>query len=115
MKTLDEIENEISLLKDNILCQEIGNDSYYISPLYHEQLIQLQALENEADVLRGKVIPVKINFEDYPPEKRILLKKISKTSGLCFAHNYKDLNTTELDFLYNLIKKNHKNKKNTRH
>ena len=31
MKTLDELEKEISCLKEQIMCQEIGNDSYYLS------------------------------------------------------------------------------------
>ena len=115
MKTLDEIEKNIIQLKEQILCQEIGNDSYYLSPLYHEQLIKLEALEREADVLKGKALPLMMDFEKYPPEKSILLQKIAKENDLIFANNYKDLSTDELIFLYNLIKKNNKTQKNAGH
>ena len=115
MKTLDEIEKDITELKDRILCQEVGNDSYYLSPLYHEQLLMLHALENEAAVLKGKSLPIKLDFEKYPPDKQIFLKNIVNEKGLSFAHNYKDLSADELNFLWNLIKKSHKNKKNTGH
>lgn len=47
MKTLQQIKKEIASLQDEILCQEIGNDFYYTSPLYRKHILALQALENE--------------------------------------------------------------------
>ena len=106
MKTLDELEKEISCLKEQIMCQEIGNDSYYLSALYHEQLLRLEALEEEASVLSGKSVPIEVYFDKYPPEKCSLLKKIAEQNGICFANNYKDLNVDDLKFLNHLCKKN---------
>ncbi len=106
MKNLDEIEKEINDLKEKIMCQEIGNDSYYLSTLYHEQLLKLRALESEAEVLRGKSLPIKINFDKYPPVKRDILSKIALENGIYFANNYKDLKVNDLLFLESLYKKN---------
>ncbi len=106
MKTLDEIKKEILILKDKILCQNIGNDSYYMSPLFHKQLLQLEALEHEADVLNGKSAPIIINLDEYPPQKQEILKKIIKENGTTFANNYKDLSLNDLIFLMDINKKN---------
>lgn len=106
MKTLDEINEEIKVLNEKILCQEIGNDSYYLSAQYHEQLLQLEALKIEADVLSGKIPPVYENFDKYPPEKQAVLKKITESRGIYFASNYKDLPLKDLLYLENLMKKN---------
>ena len=95
MKTLKEIEKNINILKEKIMRQEIGNDSYYLSPLYHEQLLKLSALEHEAEVLKGKSPPIQI-------------KEIISEEGICFANNYKDLSDTDLVFLNNLRKKSKK-------
>ena len=115
MKTLDEIEKEISYVKEQIKCQEIGNDSYYLSALYHEQLLRLEALEEEASVLSGKSVPIEVDFDKYPPEKCNLLKKIAEQNGICFANNYKDLNIEDLRFLNNLCKKIKKNENSAGH
>ena len=47
MKTLQQIKKEIATLQDEILCQKIGNDFYYTSPLYRKHILALQTLENE--------------------------------------------------------------------
>lgn len=108
MKTLKEIEKNINILKEKIMCQEIGNDSYYLSPLYHEQLLKLSALEHEAEVLKGKSPPIQINFSDCSETKKKILKEIISEEGICFANNYKDLSDTDLVFLNNLRKKSKK-------
>lgn len=108
MKTLPEIENSINILKEKIMCQEIGNDSYYLSPLYHEQLLKLEALEHEAEVLKGKSLPIKTDLSNCSENKKNILEQIIKDEGLCFANNYKDLSDTDLVFLNNLRKKSKK-------
>ena len=109
MKTLAEIEKSINILKEKIMCQEIGNDSYFLSPLYHEQLIKLNALEYEAEVLKGKTLPLQIDLSDCSETKRNILKQITEEEGICFASNYKDLNEEDLIFLNNIRKKIKKN------
>ena len=109
MKTLDEIRKDINILKDQIFCQEIGNDTYYLSPTYHEQLLKLEALEHEADVLCGKSLAVILDFDTYPPSKRKMLKKISEANGTNFDCNYKDLKLEDLKTIIKINKKNNKN------
>ena len=72
MKTLDNINNDIKNLKEEMFCQEVGNDFYYTSPLYHKHLIRLHALEHERDILLGKEPPLKMNFDTYDNNKQIM-------------------------------------------
>lgn len=99
MKTLDSINNDIAKLKDEIYCQEIGNDFYYTSPLHHKHLLQLHALERERDVLIGKEPPLKIDFEDFPDDKKILLKSVAQKEGNYFANECRDLNAEDICIL----------------
>lgn len=96
MKTLDNINNDITNLKEEIFCQEMGNDFYYSSPLYHKHLIRLHALEHERNILLGKEPPVKINFEDCADDKKILLKKVAEAEGEYFAHECRDFKTKDI-------------------
>lgn len=109
MKTLDELEKDAAIVRDRIKCQEIGNDSCYLSPIYHELIIKLEALNCEIDYLRGKTTLSELNFDEYPLEKRKILKKIAQEYGQCFVSNYKDLSLKDLRFLYALMKKRYKN------
>lgn len=106
MKTLDELKLEMEQVKEKIMCQEIGNSSCYLSPIYHELLIKLEGLEREIEFLSGKSAFADVNFEDYPPIKRDILKKISEEYGVAFVSNYKDLSADDLRFLYGLMKEN---------
>lgn len=99
MKTLDNINNDIANLKEEIFCQEMGNDFYYSSPLYHKHLIRLHALEHERNILLGKEPPVKINFDGYTDDKKILLKKVAATEGEYFAHECRDLKAEDISVL----------------
>lgn len=55
MTTLDHIKEQLKYLRNEILCQDIGNDTYYSSPLYHEHLLKLAELETEEQFLEGKI------------------------------------------------------------
>ncbi len=96
MKTLEQLENEISQLKHEILCQETGNESYYISPLYHQHLLKLEALEHEASVLKGKAAPLQINFDDLPENQRLILNDLAAEQGQWFAASYSSLSEADL-------------------
>lgn len=99
MKTLDNINNDIENLKEEMFCQEVGNDFYYTSPLYHKHLIRLHALEHERDILLGKQPPLKMNFDIYDNDKRILLKNIATKEGEYFANECCDLKTEDINKL----------------
>jgi hypothetical protein len=99
MKTLDNINNDIENLKEEMFCQESGNDFYYTSPLYHKHLIRLHALEHERDILLGKQPPLKMNFDVYNNNKRILLKNIAAKEGEYFANECCDLKTEDINKL----------------
>ena len=99
MKTLDNINNDIKNLKKEMFCQEVGNDFYYTSPLYHKHLIRLHALEHERDILLGKEPPLKMNFDTYDNNKQIMLKNIAKQEGEYFANECRDLKAEDICIL----------------
>ncbi len=96
MKDLNTLEKEIKQLQNIITCQETGNDSYYISPLYHEHLIKLEALQNERAVLLGKTAPQQINFGAYPLDKREILDIMAQENGIWYANSCKNLTIDQL-------------------
>jgi len=96
MKDLNTLEQEIKCLKDIITCQETGNDSYYISPLYHEHLIKLEALKNERAVLLGKTAPQQISFCAFPQDKREILDMMAQENGIWYANSCKNLTVDQL-------------------
>ncbi len=94
--TMKELEDKIIKIKEEIFCHENGDDSYYISPLYHKHLLELQALENEKLMLSGKIEPVFIDFNDCEPEKKLILQIIAKRYGYWFADSCRDLSIKDL-------------------
>ncbi len=96
MKTLNEIEDEIEKLKEQMICQEIGHDSYYSSPLYHKNLLRLQALEQEEQVLKGKMAPISISFDGLSIKKQHLLHDIAESHGFWCADYCRELKETDL-------------------
>lgn len=101
MKKLTEIEKEITELKERIFCQLNGNDMYVSSPLYQKQLFELQALETEELVLKGKLLPCPIDFNDENAPKRFILNQLAEEKGLWYANCHKDLSLTDLNKLRN--------------
>lgn len=99
MKTLYEIEDSIKKLKNEIFCHEIGNDMYFTSPLYHEHLLKLNALENEAQVLKGKSAPIQIDFKGLCPQQSEFLQGLAEQNGIWFADSYQNLNAGDLDLI----------------
>lgn len=91
-----EIEVKIKKIKEEIFCHENGDDSYYISPLYHQHLIELQALENEKLMLTGKIEPKTADFSVYETKKARLLKNLAKRYGYWFADSCRDLSVEDL-------------------
>lgn len=96
MKKLTEIEKEIAELKEHIFCQQNGNDMYFSSPLYQKQLFELQALEAEEMVLKGKSLPFPIDFKDVSAPKRLILDKLAADKGIWYANCHKDLSLEDL-------------------
>lgn len=54
MKTLYQIQKEIENLQDEILCQKIGNDFYYTSPLYRLHFQRLSKLHAQKNALKNQ-------------------------------------------------------------
>ena len=52
MKTLQQISREIRALQEEMMCQKIGNDFYYTSPLYRRHTLALTALEAEKEAIK---------------------------------------------------------------
>lgn len=96
MKKLNELEKEIAELKDYIYCQQNGNDMYFSSPLYQKQLFELQALETEEMVLKGKMLPSPIDFDDVAAPKKSILDKLAESNGIWYANCHKDLSLEDL-------------------
>ena len=92
-----EIEAKIKKIKEEIFCHENGDDSYYISPLYHQHLIELQALENEKLMLTGKIEPAAKSFTGYELAKSKLLQQLAKRYGYWFADSCRELNVDDLN------------------
>ena len=97
--SLDELENKIKKIREEIFCQENGNDSYYISPAYHQHLLELQALENEMLSLTGKIEPIVDNFQDCEPERKSMLLSLANRFGYYIADSCRELNLTDLEIL----------------
>ena len=110
MKKLTEIEKEIKELREEIFCQENGNDLYFSSALYQKHLLELQALETEKLVLNGKLSPTPIDFDEQETPKRKILNQMAQTNGYWYADCHRNLTLDDLQD----IKKQSQNQKLTK-
>lgn len=101
MKKLTEIEKEIKKLREEIFCQENGNDLYFSSALYQKHLLELQALETEKLVLNGKLSPMPIDFDEQETPKRKILNQMAQTNGYWYADYHRNLTLDDLQHIKN--------------